>query len=425
MSHPIIIESAGGEYMEEVLVVEWRAKPGDAVKKGEVVVVVETAKAATEIEAPADGVLTDILYPVGKEAPVGATLGIVGDGVVGVARADATGAPVDNSLIAAAEGAVLPPETSLQAPAVRPAGARVVASPLARRRAREAGIDLSGLTPSAASGRIKRRDVEAVLARAAETPLPAARPAPSVPAGALPPIVFLHGFGADRSIWRQVTALIGRDQPVLALDLPGHGDALSMPAASVTEMALALSDVLEEKRIDSAHLVGHSLGGAVALALTALGRVSVRSLCLIAPAGLGPEIDHGFVAGLSKAGSEAALAPWLARMVGDPAVLPPGYAAAVLRQWRKTGAQEKLAGLALQLFPDGVQAEGVGAALAALRVPAKVIWGRRDAIIPPAHAEAVPGSVALHRLAGIGHVPQIECPEIVASLVGELVRSAR
>ncbi|MBN9549961.1 MAG: lipoyl domain-containing protein, partial [Alphaproteobacteria bacterium] len=72
---PISIDSAGGEYMEAVLVVAWAAKPGDPVKAGDLIVTVETAKAATEIEADRDGWLADIFFTEGQVAPVGAVLG--------------------------------------------------------------------------------------------------------------------------------------------------------------------------------------------------------------------------------------------------------------------------------------------------------------------------------------------------------------
>ena len=76
MQHPIQIDSAGGEYMETVVVLEWAVAPGAAVKAGDTVVTVETAKAATEIAAPADGFLTEIRFDAGQEAPVGVVLGL-------------------------------------------------------------------------------------------------------------------------------------------------------------------------------------------------------------------------------------------------------------------------------------------------------------------------------------------------------------
>ena len=77
----ITVVGAGGEYMEAVVVVEWHKKPGERVEAGETVVTVETAKAATEIEAPASGVLAEIRADIGEEIEVGGVLGIIGDGV--------------------------------------------------------------------------------------------------------------------------------------------------------------------------------------------------------------------------------------------------------------------------------------------------------------------------------------------------------
>ncbi len=413
MTYPIIIESAGGEYMETVLVVEWAAGIGDPVKAGDVVVTVETAKAATEIEAAHDGYLTEILFKVGSEAPVGSVLGIISDtsAATGPASAQVPAAPA-----AVASGNAAPASP----PPVRDGG-RIVASPLARRLARAAGIDLSGIRGSGPNGRIKRRDVEAAVPAASKD---APVPAPAVVSGAETPIVLLHGFGADRSAWRWVTPLLGRDRPVFALDLPGHGGAGETQVRGIEDMALAVSDGLDAMGIESAHLVGHSLGGAAALALTRLGRLQVRSLCLIAPAGLGAEINGAFLNGLAGATRPESLEPWLKVMVGDPASLPDGFARAVLRQREKAGDRQAGEMLANLLFPDGTQAFDLHAALVAVGVPARVIWGRRDAIIPFAHALTAPGTVGLHLLEGIGHVPPMECPAIVARLIVELVKSA-
>ena len=79
MLHPITIEAAGGEYMDSVVVVEWTVKPGERIAAGDTVVVVETAKAATEVPAPHDGYLVETFFEPGQEAPVGAMLGNIGE----------------------------------------------------------------------------------------------------------------------------------------------------------------------------------------------------------------------------------------------------------------------------------------------------------------------------------------------------------
>jgi pyruvate dehydrogenase E2 component (dihydrolipoamide acetyltransferase) len=426
MIHPIVVDSAGGEYMESVLVVEWTRKPGDRIDAGETIVIVETAKAATEIEASHSGYLADIFFEAGQEAPVGALLGNLSDTFVN-ATAEQPGATAD---VAAPITAI-----DLQPVAETPkqvVNQRVIATPLARRLALQHGVDLAAVAGSGPRGRIKACDVEAVAAVARETataikpaPIAMLRPASGDGPGDLPatPIVLLHGFGADRNSWRLVAPLLDSRHRVVMPELPGHGDAAEIRVTGIEDIALAISDELQIMGIDEAHLVGHSLGGATALALSQIGRLRIRTLCLIAPGGLGPEIDGAFLNGLIRATQAESLMPWLDRMVADPATLPNGFARAILRQRERTNTQAAQLRLLEALFPDGIQSMRLRAALDEISVPTKVIWGLKDAVIPSSHALSAPGSVALHLLRGIGHVPQLECPELIARLIGELVRS--
>ncbi|WP_256751701.1 alpha/beta fold hydrolase [Mesorhizobium sp. Mes31] len=430
VAHPITIDSAGGEYMEAVLVIAWAVKPGDPVKAGDLVVTVETAKAATEIEADRDGWLAEIFFAEGQEAPVGAVLGAIADEkpMVGqpasLAPAVATAAQSNPRELAASEAPF--PD--------RQPGSRPIASPLARRLAAAAGLDLATISGSGPHGRIKKRDIDATLAartneRDAEvqrTPAPGQTSSVAAPtlARQAVPVVFIHGFGADRSVWRQVVPLLGSGIETISLDLPGHGSEAATTASSIEEIAFLLSDRLEAMGVGNAHLVGHSLGGAAALALARLGRLAVHSVTLLAPGGLGPEINTGFIAGLTRVTTVPALERWLAVMVGDPSVLPAGYAQAALRQIEKTGNRDALAAMAESLFPDGTQGFDLANALAELDVPTRLIWGRLDRVIPVAHAARAPGFAAVHLLDGIGHVAQIEAPALTARLISETVRSA-
>ncbi len=424
MLHPITIEAAGGEYMDSVVVVEWTVKPGEKVAAGDTVVVVETAKAATEVPAPHDGYLVETFFEPGQEAPVGALLGNIGETPDAAGSGDSGGATA-RPVAAASEtvSAPAPASTPTAAPS-RPG--RTVATPLARRIARVGGIDLRTVKGSGPGGRIKRRDVEA--AARARPSAGGAAPASGAPlaAGARPnaaaTVVFLHGFGADRNAWRLVAPLLDPGVRVVMPELPGHGSTPALEVSHIDDIARAIDDELVAQGVEDAHLVGHSLGGAAALALSQIGRLRIRSLCLIAPGGLGPEINSAFLNGFTQATREDSLRPWLEKMVADPARLPDGFAGTVLRQRERSGTQAAQARLLEALFPDGTQGMRLGAALDAVRVPAKVLWGTKDAVIPCSHASAVPGTVALHLLRDIGHVPQLECPEIVARLIGELVR---
>lgn len=410
MQHPIQLDSAGGEYMDAVVILEWLRPVGAQVTAGEHIATVETAKAATEIEAPADGYLAEIRFAVGTEAPVGEVLGIIADSM----------AEVVTSGLAVA---VPEPVVAVTAQSVGTKPDRIVASPLARRIAQQKGIELSGVTGTGPNGRIKRRDVEAAAA-AVPKPSPVTAVAAPLPLRQAVPVVMIHGFGADRSSWRQVAGLLDARRQVILPELPGHGAALARPVADVQDLALAVADDLRATGVETAHLVGHSLGGAVAIALADQGLVSVRSLALIAPGGLGPEANIGFIRGLAHATTVEELEPWLETMVGDASALPSGMARAVLQARTRHGTGPALIALAEALFGEGGQKMRLGARLARLQMPAKVIWGLRDRIIPVAHADGLPGHVALHRLTGVGHVPQLEDPALVARLLDELHRGS-
>jgi pyruvate dehydrogenase E2 component (dihydrolipoamide acetyltransferase) len=169
------------------------------------------------------------------------------------------------------------------------------------------------------------------------------------------------------------------------------------------------------------HLVGHSLGGALALTLADIRAPRVASLTLIAPAGLGPQIDGATLAGLTRATRAESLAPWLRHLVADPDRITEDFARAAMAPRRDPALRSAQAMMADALFPDGTQAFDLRAALARLIAPTQIIWGRQDAILPVTHAMQAPGDVALHLLTGTGHMPHTEEPDRVARLVLRLI----
>lgn len=418
MSGDITLAGGAGEYMESATVVSWSAKLGDPVKVGEVVVVVETAKAATEIEAERDGVLAEILAPEGVEVGIGAVLGRIADSL------PASAPQVVN--------AIQPPVPAPDMPAVPVVAAgetgsrRISISPLARRLARQAGLDPAGLTGSGPGGRIKSRDVERALRERAPVPAvasAAARPISSASTDSAAPLVLIHGFGANAAAWNMLRPHLDGGRQVLTPELPGHGRTAALSKPSLDGLAEAVLEQIEASGATECDLVGHSLGGAVAAVLSGNLSVRVRSLTLIAPAGLGPEIDGAFLAGFLAARTPEGLQPWLDRLVGDAATLPRGYAQAVLRERERFCVGAAQADVAQTLFPDSTQTIRIAGDLQRFSGPLKVIWGSADGIIPHAHQNDLPGHAACHRLKGVGHMPHVEAGELVARLIGQCVRS--
>ena len=159
-----------GADMEAGTLVEWLVKPGDRVKSGNVIAVVETQKGAIEVEIFQDGVVSNILIPEGERVPVGTVLAQI-DGAPGAPP------PVSEAVAVAAKPA---PPTLVgappPAPAVAPSGQRLKITPVARLRAAALNIDLATiLKGTGVEGSIRLADVEAAASGAKLSPPPAKR----------------------------------------------------------------------------------------------------------------------------------------------------------------------------------------------------------------------------------------------------------
>lgn len=179
-----------GADMESGKLLEWLVKPGDTVKRGDIMAVVGTEKGDIEIEVFEDGVVTELLVSAEQEVPVGAVLALVqGAGEAAPARAKEPAKELMPVEMAAAPSA---PGAAQVAPAVAPVanGHRVRVSPLARKLAEELGVDLHAVHGTGPHGAIDRADVERaaqVMAETRATPAPeqtapSAAPSPEVPA---------------------------------------------------------------------------------------------------------------------------------------------------------------------------------------------------------------------------------------------------
>ncbi|MDD9731273.1 dihydrolipoamide acetyltransferase family protein [Mameliella sp. AT18] len=165
-----------GADMEDGKLVDWLVHPGDTVHRGDVVAVVETQKGAIEIEVFEDGVVERIDAGLGQTFPVGAPLAVIRDaGEPAGPGAVVPGAAVERSPVTEPSGAPAPslaPSLPTGPAAKPPAAASGVsaASPAARVRAEESGIDLSTLRGSGPGGAVLLRDVEVAMGDAAPAP---------------------------------------------------------------------------------------------------------------------------------------------------------------------------------------------------------------------------------------------------------------
>jgi pyruvate dehydrogenase E2 component (dihydrolipoamide acetyltransferase) len=359
-----------GLSMTEGKLIDWLVDEGEDVTAGTELVEVETEKIAGTVEAPTDGVLRRRVASDGQVVPVGGLVAVI-------APADVPDAEID-AFVAEFQANFVPPETSEDA------------EPPTQT------VDVDGRKLRC----LATGDGDGV------------------------PLVFAHGFGGDLNNWLFNTEKLSSGRMAYAIDLPGHGES-DKQASEFADLVTALDGFLRAQGIDRAHLVGHSMGGAVALKFAADNPDRVASLTLIDSAGLGPEINDGYVTGFVEASRRRELKGVLELLFADTRLVTRHMVDDVLKYKRKDGVDAALRALADDMFPGGTQSVDLRAALDGLEVPVLVIWGAQDQVVPSSHAEGLPDGVEVHVLADQGHSPHMEAANECNRLIGGFVERLR
>jgi pimeloyl-ACP methyl ester carboxylesterase len=258
-------------------------------------------------------------------------------------------------------------------------------------------------------------------------------------AGDGPDVLLIHGLGAAKSSFFDCAALLAAaGYRVHALDLPGFGGS-SKPATapySAPWFAETVCGVMDALQIESAHLVGNSMGGRVALEIGLRQPERVRSIAALCPAVAFVKRDFHPLVKLLR--PELGLLPHKLRrgtverqlwsLFCDPDALDPSVADVVVDEFQRIygspGARVAFYASARNIYLDRPFGPGgFYPRLAGLQPPALFVWGTHDKLIPAGFrrhvAEALPG-VEQVVLDGCGHVPQVERPEQTAGMLRRL-----
>jgi pyruvate dehydrogenase E2 component (dihydrolipoamide acetyltransferase) len=353
-----------GLMMTEGKVVQWLKQPGASFAPGEELLEIETSKITNVVEADGAGTLSRIVAPEGTTLPIGALLAVIA-----------------------------PPETP--APEIEAFVAQFeLVEPTS-----EAGEDAGPAAP---------RELE-VLGRTVRCL--------EMGSGEGVPVLLLHGFGGDLSTWMFNQPALSDGRRTLALELPGHGlSSKDVGAGDIGFFAEVIEAALGAQRV---HVVGHSMGGALAILLASRRPDCIASVTLLAPAGLGPEINGAFIDALVRASRRREAIEALQMLVHDPKLISRAMVEEFLRYKRIDGVVPALEAMARAWFPQGRQAVDLRTELHALAMPVQVIWGRDDRIVPVAHADVVGPGAQVQVLEGAGHLPHME----KAGEVNRLIRN--
>lgn len=248
-----------------------------------------------------------------------------------------------------------------------------------------------------------------------------------VAAGSGPLLVLIHGMAGTAENWSSVIEPLALRHTVIAPDFPGHG--LSGPGGgdySLGSLASGLRDLLLTLGHERATLVGHSLGGGVAMQFTYQFPELVERLILVSSGGLGPDVSPVLRAAAlpgadlfihATAGIGSQVGSLVGRGLGLVGMRPSADVAEVARGYASLadgGRREAfLSTLRAVVGTDGQRIAALDRLYLAEELPLLIVWGERDPIIPVAHGreahEQMPGS-RLEVFAGVGHLPQIEDP---------------
>jgi pyruvate dehydrogenase E2 component (dihydrolipoamide acetyltransferase) len=198
-----------------------------------------------------------------------------------------------------------------------------------------------------------------------------------------PAMVLVHGFGGDLGDWSATVPALEGIARIIVVDLPGHGgSSKAVDFQCIDDLARRLAGFLDAIGVERAHLVGHCLGGGI-IALMALARPGLcESLTLIAPVGLGDEIDAEHWSGC---GTEALRS---------------------IRDAMASGGNQRVS-----LLPELVR----------LDVPVRIIWGAEDRIVPAAHAGGLPSHFKVNVFDGAGHMVHRERAKEVNAILAESI----
>lgn len=411
-----------GETMDEGQLVAWLVEFGAPFKRGDPIMEVETDKTLVEYPALGDGVLVESLVEVGETIEVGASIAKIDVG----SGPDWTSDGSDDETTSAEPPVSEPagPEPAQPAehktkPAATAAtkthGERKRATPVARRMAKQANIDLAGVVGTGRRGRVEREDIEAVsLTPAADLQkgYGIAWAEKGVSSGA--PIVFIHGFAADHSAWAGLQSQMARaGHRTVALDLPSHGSS-AQDAHDISELSLPVIELLNQKfDTQPIHIVSHSMGSLVAVDLAQA--LPIASLTLIAPAGVGRTINTHFIDALAKPRDVSSVARVLSSLTHGPNGLSDDAHNAIF----DTLAKGRIADLAQNLAGASGQNADVREQLAliAQQVPVSLLLGHRDQIINWSEALDISPLVSVHHFPDVGHMPHWEALPLVQSIL--------
>ena len=363
-----------GMTMEEGKVTDWLISEGEVISEGDEIVEIETDKISNVVESQTSGILVRHLVVEGSTYKVGSLIGVIIDG-------DVEEDEIDNFIRKFQSEEKIKTDTE----------------------------ETTNKTQKIQVGNLELNFLEVFCEKREEET-----------------IVFVHGFGGDLNSWSYNQVELSTHFNTISLDLPGHGgSALEVDSGNVSDLSEILISFFEKKEINQAHLVGHSLGGAISLLMAYRMPEIFKTLTLICPVLPGCETNTEFLEGFIYADSRKQMRNVVSELYANPKVVNRNFIDETLKSRRFDGAKQALSKIKEANFLPSGEVSFQLPSLEAIKAPIQIIHGSEDKIIKFSGDDLLSSNIKIHELNASGHMPQMEEHNQVNKIIEAFINSAR
>lgn len=363
-----------GMTMEEGKVTDWLISEGEVISEGDEIVEIETDKISNVVESQTSGILVRHLVVEGSTYKVGSLIGVIIDG-------DVEEDEIDNFIRKFQSEEKIKTDTE----------------------------ETTNKTQKIQVGNLELNFLEVFCEKPEEET-----------------ILFVHGFGGDLNSWSYNQVELSTHFNTISLDLPGHGgSALEVDSGNVSDLSEILISFFEKKEINQAHLVGHSLGGAISLLMAYKMPEIFKTLTLICPVLPGCETNTEFLEGFIYADSRKQMRNVVSELYANPKVVNRNFIDETLKSRRFDGAKQALSKIKEANFLPSGEVSFQLPSFEAIKAPIQIIQGSEDKIIKFSGNDLLSSNIKIHELNASGHMPQMEEHNQVNKIIEAFINSAR
>lgn len=392
-----------GEVSDYARLVNWHVQPNDKFVTDDLLYEIETDKSIIEVSADEDGTVLELLVKEDDQITPTTDLLIIESLTPPLESEEdpETKVEVEAASVAHIEPADNIPTVSKETGSLEK---HILSTPAARYYAKTHAIDLNSIKPK--RSRVTLKDI---LAQSSK----------SLDKAVAHPYVFIHGMYSDELSWDPVINQLQKSNVVTStITLLGH---TKQPSAKIEMIDDIVSDAIKNilvKHDSEIILVGHSLGALIAAKIASSEKVAIKHLVLIAPAGLGTRINQDFLDGMLYSNSIDSVSRELGKTSFTDMPLSDPYVEALIQKSKINF--DNLLKIKKLISHKGIQQVSIINDLKLLDIPITIIHGEDDAIISYKDSLKSPDLTRLYFLSKTGHIPQLEQPKDICTILRQL-----